>query len=116
MVHHREDFNQGLDRGRWVDYHCGLNAVIGNELERAVEMPADLLVHADHACACGGKFWDEGVRVLDHQVAVERKFRDRAECRHHWRPEGDIWHEMAVHHVHVDDCSASALGCGYLVG
>jgi hypothetical protein len=35
---------------------------------------------------------------------------------HDGRAEGDVGDEVAVHHVHVDDGSAAALGAGDLVG
>jgi hypothetical protein len=48
------------------------------------------------------------VRVarLDHQVAVEGLVDMRAQRRDELRPEGDVRHEMSVHHVEVDPVGA----------
>ena len=49
-----------------------------------------------------------GVDRLDHQVAVERLVAVRPQGRHQRRPEGDVGHEMAVHHVEVDPVGPAA--------
>ena len=79
-------------------------------------MAAGLVVHADPVGPGLGKGGDEFVGVLDHQVAVERQVGGLAQALDHRRPDGDVGHEMAVHHVHVDDRAAAPLGRGNLIG
>ena len=43
MVHHRKDFDERLDRRGGVDDDAGQHAVVGDELEGAVQVAADLL-------------------------------------------------------------------------
>ena len=116
MVHHGKDFDQGLDRGGGVDDDAGLHAVVGDLLEGAVQVAADLLVDGHHVGAGFGEGGDEVVGVLDHQVAVEGEFGDGAEGLDHGRAEGDVGDEVAVHDVDVDDGAAAALGRCDFVG
>ena len=48
------------------------------------------------------------VGILDHQVAVERDIDRLAQRRDHRRPDRDIGHKMAVHHVHVEEGGATS--------
>src|ERR1017187_9785647 len=79
-------------------------------------MAADLLLDGDQIGASLGEGGDEGVGVLDHQVAVERELGDRPQRLDHGRAEGDVGDEVAVHDVDVDDGAAATLGRGNLVG
>jgi hypothetical protein len=80
-----------------------------------VQMAAGLVVDAHPVGPGLGKGGDELVRVLDHQVAVERQMGHLAQALdHHW-PNGDVGHKMAVHHIHVDDGSAAPAGRGDLI-
>src|SRR6185436_1242269 len=44
----------------------------------------------------------------DHQVHIEWPRRDSSDCTDHERPDGDVWHEMAVHHIDVNEIRAAA--------
>jgi len=90
--------------------------VVGDLLEGAVEVAADLLVDAHHVGAGLGEVGDEVVGVFDHHVAVERESGDLAEGLDHGRAEGDVGDEVAVHDVDVDDGAATALGGCDFVG
>ena len=94
----------------------GRHAVLDDVLEGAVQVAADLLLDGDHVGAGLGEGGDEGVGILDHQVAVERELGDRADGLDHGRAEGDVGDEVAVHDVDVDDGAAAALGRGDFVG
>ena len=50
-----------------------------------------------------------GIDRRDHQMHVERFFRVRAERLHHGRSDGDVGHEMAVHHIDMDEIGACLL-------
>ena len=116
VVHHGKDFNQGLDRRGGVDDDGRQHVVLGDVLEGAMEMAADFLLDGDQVGAGSGEGGDEGVRVLDHQVAVERKLGDGAERFDHRGAKGDVGDEVAVHHVDVEDGGAATSGCGNVVG
>ena len=90
--------------------------MVGDELQGAVEVAADLDVDGDHVSASGGKVGDEFVGVLDHEVAIERQFGDGADGFDDRRTEGDVGNEVAVHDVDVDDGAARRGGKGDLVG
>ena len=53
---------------------------------------------------------DVAVGLLDHQVHVERPRRDALDRPHHRRADRDVGDEVAVHHVHVNQIGAAALG------
>ncbi len=95
---------------------AGLHAVMGDLLEGAMEVAADLLMDGHHVGAGFGEGVDEVVGVFDHHVAVERELGDGAEGLDHGRAEGDVGDEVAVHDVDVDDGAATALGGGDFVG
>ena len=65
------------------------------------------------SCGEGG---DVLVRVLDHQVAVEREFGEGADGLDHGWAKGNVGDKVAVHHVHVNDGSAAVYGAVDLVG
>ena len=104
-----------FDAGGRIEHHRRLHAVVGDQLERAVQVAAGLVVDADPVGPGVGKRGDELVGILDHQVAIERQVGDLAQAFHHRRPDGDVGHKMAVHDVDVDDRAAAALGRGNLV-
>ena len=116
MMHHGKDFDEGLDGGGGVDDDGGLHAVMGDLLEGAMKVAADLLVDGHHVCTGFGEVGDEVVGVFDHHVAVEGEFGDGAEGLDHGRAEGDVGDEVAVHDVDVDDGAATALGGCDFVG
>ena len=116
MVHHGKDFDEGVDGRGGVDDDGGLHAVLGDVLEGAMEVAADLLMDGHHVGAGVGEGGDEVVGVFDHHVAVEGEFGDGAEGLDHGRAEGDVGDEVAVHDVDVDDGAAAALGCCDFVG
>ncbi len=65
-------------------------------------MGAGLGMDGDDVGAGLGEGLEIEVDRRDHQVDVERLGGVRAEGLHHRRPDGDVGHEMAVHHVDVD--------------
>ena len=61
----------------------------------------------------GGSGVDEvlevAIRFLNHQVHVERDGRHLVDRPHDQRAERDVRHEVAVHHVEVQEVGAAAL-------
>ena len=115
-MHHGQDFKQRVHRRCWIDDYPGQYIVVRNVLQRAMKMSAYLLLHRDHVRARLGKRWNVRVGLLDHQVAVERQFRDRPNGLHHRRTERDVGDKVPVHHIHVDDGAAAALRRRNLIG
>src|SRR4029077_9872538 len=55
-----------------------------------------------------GKSRNVVVGIFDHQVAIQDRIGKRfSEGRHDGRPDGDVRHEVAVHHVHVEQRAAA---------
>ena len=79
IMHHRQHFDQRIHRRRRIDDHPRQHPMLLNQLQRPVQMPADLLLHAQHVRARLGKRRNKRVGILDHQVAVQRQLRDRAQ-------------------------------------
>ena len=52
------------------------------------------------------------IRVLDHEMDIQGHARNPFDRAHHRRADGEVRHEVAVHHVHVDQVGASAFGRG----
>ena len=84
-------------------------------MQRAVQMHAGFLVHRNPVGPGLGKLRNELVRILDHQVAIERQIGRFAQRLHQRRAHGEIGHKMAVHDVHMDDGAAAFGGALDLV-
>ena len=75
--------------------------------EQAVEVGRRLPVHRDPRGAGGQVVVEQPVGIGDHQVDVERQPRVPRERRDHRRAEGQVGHEVAVHHVDVHEVGAA---------
>ena len=51
---------------------------------------------------------------VDHEMHVQGKARHLANGRDHWRSDGQVWHEVAVHDVQVQHGGAALLDLGDL--
>jgi hypothetical protein len=78
-----------------------------NQVQRAIQMPAGFLMHRNPIRASLGECGNEFVRIFDHQMAIERQFRNPAQRFDHRRTNGEIRDEMPVHNIHVDDTGAA---------
>ena len=118
--------NEGLAAEAGIDGHqqdqvdasstCSMRAVRGagierrrrpscrapDRLQRAVQMRAGFGMNGDDVGAGLGEGLEIGIDRRDHQMHVEGLGRVRPQRLHHVRAEGDVRHEMAVHHVEVD--------------
>src|SRR3974390_697659 len=79
-------------------------------MEGAVEMHASFLMHGDPVSARFGKFGNEQIGVLDHQVTIERYLDELAQGADYERADGDVGNEVAVHHVDVKHGAATVDG------
>ena len=80
-------------------------------MQRAIQMYARLLMHRHPIRPRVSKGRDELVRVLDHQMAIERQFCCFAQRLYNRRANCEIRNEVSVHDVDMNDTRAT-LGCG----
>jgi hypothetical protein len=93
----------------------GLAAQFADALQRAVQVRPGLGMDAHDIGPGGGEGLQVGIGRRDHQMHVDRHRDVRPQGLHHVRAEGDVGHEMAVHHVHVQPVGAGGLdGAAFL--
>ena len=80
-----------------------------DELNRPVEVGQHLDMDRDPGGAGLHERLDVRIRVLNHQVDVERHGGDPVDGPHDQRTERDVRHEMAIHDVEVQQIGAAAL-------
>jgi hypothetical protein len=98
-----KNLSEGVDRCGRVYNHSGLASVAGDQMKGAIEMDAGFLVDGDPIGAGFGKCGYELVRPFNHEVAIERDFRDFAKRSNDGGPDRDIRDEMTIHDVHVEN-------------
>ena len=101
-----EHIIEHLGRGRGVERDAGLLAEPLDPLDRAVEVRAGLGMDGDDVGARLGEGVEERVDRRDHQMDVERLGGVRAKRFDHRRADGEVGHEMPVHHVDVHPVGA----------
>ena len=67
-------------------------------------------MHGDDVGAGLGEVGQEAVGRLDHQMHIQRQLRRLAQGCHDGRADGNVRHEMTVHHIHVDIVGPGGLG------
>jgi hypothetical protein len=82
-----------------------------DEMQRAIQVPARFLVYRNPIRAGVGERRNKFVRILDHQVTIERQFRRLAQRFHNRRTNGEVGDEVSIHDVHMNDTTA-AFACG----
>src|SRR5258708_330328 len=106
MMPQWKNFIEGVDRCGRVYDHSGLASVRCDQMKGAVEVDAGFLVDRDPSSAGVRESRDEFVRPFNHEMTIERDFRDFAKRCYDQGPDRDIRDEMTIHHVHVEDaCS-----------
>ena len=80
-------------------------------LQRAVQVDASFLVHRNPVGPGIGEGRDILIRILDHQVDIKRHIGDPAQRLHHRRANGDIGNKVPVHHIYMQQGSASCQCC-----
>ena len=107
MMNQWKNFIEGVDRCGRVYDHSGLASVRCDQMKGAIEMDAGFLVDRDPSSAGFRKCRYELFRPFNHEMAIERNFRDFAKRSYDGGPDRDIRDEVAIHHVHVEDACAS---------
>ena len=59
-------------------------------------------MHCDQVGACFSQFGKEGVGVCRHQMTVEIEIGDGSDAAYDRDAEGDVGHEMTVHHIEME--------------
>ena len=92
----------GVDRRGRVEHEPDAHVARAQVVEQRTGI-AELDVH-DAAVGAGvGEVGDQHAGVVDHQVAVEEQVGVCAQRLHHRRTDGEVGHEVAVHHVDVQE-------------
>jgi len=103
MMNQRENLIESMDwRSRVYDY-SGLATVRCDQMKGAIEMDAGFLVDGDPISPGFGKCGDEVIRPFNHEMAIERNFRDFAKRGYDGGADRDVRDEMTIHHVHVEN-------------
>ena len=69
----------------------------------------------DDVGACLREGVEEAIDWRDHQMDVERFLRVRAERLHHNGADGEVGHEVAVHHVDMDPVGAGLVDRAHFI-
>src|SRR5579864_6729582 len=72
-------------------------------------MRGSFLVNGDHVGAGLGECLYVKLRVLDHEMHIQRQTGCLPQRRYHRNADGDIWHKMPVHHVDMQHRRSSPL-------
>ena len=114
-AHHEDEVKlvehiiERVRRRRGIERPAGFLAERLDALNRAVEVRTRLRMHGDRIRARFGEGVEKRVDGRNHQMDVERLAGVRAERLHHCRPDGQVGHKMAVHHVDMDPVCAGAV-------
>ena len=98
-----------VDRRAGIEHHARLLAQLADMLKRAMDMRPGFGMHRDAVGAGLGEGFQIGIHRRDHQMHVERLFGVGPKRLHHRRSDGDVGHEMAVHHIDMDEIGARRL-------
>lgn len=107
MMNQWKNFIEGVDRCGRVYDHSGLASVRCDQMKGAIEMDAGFLVDRDPSSAGFRESGDEFVRPFNHEMTIERNFRDFAKRSNDGGADRDVRDEMAIHHVHVENSGSS---------
>src|SRR5581483_292738 len=93
-----------------IDHHARARSVVLNHMQRAIQVSANLIMHAN---AIGSSFDEDGgisVRVFDHQVMIELQFGKTPPQRFRdGGAHGEVRYEVSIHDVNVDHANAGGL-------
>jgi hypothetical protein len=103
MMNERKNLIEGVDRCGRVYDHSRLTSMRCDQMKGAIEMDAGFLVDGDPISASLGECGDEFVWPFNHEMTIEWYFRDLAKRGYDGGPDRDVWDEVAIHHVHVED-------------
>ncbi len=108
MVDNIEHFAERLHRSGRIDRHARLHAQAANQLQGAIQVNAGFLMDRNPVRAGIGESRDELVGIFDHQMAVEGNIDGLAKARDNRRPNRNIGHKVAVHHIDMEEGGATS--------
>ncbi len=111
VIHDVQNFRKRVHRRCRIDHYPSQAVVTLDQVQRPVQMPAGLLMHRYPIDSGFGECRNELVRILDHQVAIQRQIGHLAQRFYNRRPDRKIGNEVAVHDIDMDD-TRPALACG----
>ncbi len=106
-VHDVKHVLDAFERRCRVDSHGWLYAEFCNLVQQAVKVVCGFGVDADDGGACLCKFTDILFGGLDHQMAIQRKIRALLDAGGNAWAEADIWDEVTVHDIQMDEACAA---------
>lgn len=106
-VHDVEHVLDAFERRCRVDGDSRLHAEFCDLVQQAVQVVRRFGMDADDGGACLCKFTDVLFRVLDHQVAIQRKVRALLDAGGNARAETDVRDKVPVHDVQMDEACAA---------
>jgi hypothetical protein len=109
VMDHGKDLHQKIHPGRRIDGNGRFHAMLSDELQGTVQVPAGLIVYGDPISAGRRKLFNKVVGIFDHQVAVERQTGDLAQRLDHGGPHGEVGDKVPVHDVDMENRAAAAL-------
>ena len=86
-----------------------------DQMQGSIEMPAGFLVHRYPVDSGFGKCGNEVVRILNHQVAVQRQLGNLPQRLHHRRPDREVGNEVPIHNIDMDDAGSASAGGDHLL-
>ena len=95
-------------RRRGIEHDAGLRAELLDLRDRAMQVRQHLDVDRHHVRAGVDERLEVAIGLADHQVHVERQRRGLAQRLHDRHADGDVRHEVSVHHVDVNLIGAAA--------
>ncbi len=83
-----------------------------------MQVRARFHMDCQHISSCLSEGLKVAFRLLDHQVHIQHGsgfISQRTQCLHDQRTNGDVGHEMPIHHVDVEPVGPGAEGFAALV-
>ncbi len=77
-----------------------------NHLDQAVEVGAGLLVYRDDIGPGIGKRINIAFRLRNHKMNVKQQFRVRAQGFYYPGSDRQVWYEVAVHYIDMNQVGA----------
>ena len=110
-----QDVIEHLRRSRRVESDSGALAERPDRLEGAVEMRPGFRMDGDDVRPRLSEGLEERIGRRNHQMDVERLGAVRPQRLHHGRADGEVGHEMAVHHIDMDPVGAGFVDGAHLL-
>ena len=115
--HHQHHVNKienvlhGASRSVWVESNSRSGAHVADVLKRAMQVRACFSVNDEALATSFDVTLRHDIGCVDHEVRFKRLCCVRTNCSNHVGSEGEVGHELAVHHVELNDVDAGFIKC-----